>query len=65
MVTGPNGENLVYRMLGEWVYCLANLGATPEELVEFFLLGENTTVMDVAKLEAACLARKDEECKSE
>lgn len=52
--------NTTYRLLGETIYKLANMGATDKELKILFIKGERATLFDIAKIEAKHTHWKDE-----
>lgn len=44
--------NTTYRLLGETIYKLADIGATDKELQVLFIKGARATLSDIAKIEA-------------
>ena len=52
MIEITDKPNLVYRLLGGYIYKLADIGATDEELKLLFSKGESATLEDIAQIEA-------------
>lgn len=53
--------NTTYRLLGETIYKLANMGATDKELKVLFIKGAKATIFDIAKIEARHTHYKEQE----
>ena len=43
--------NVEYQLMGKYIYNLASIGATEEELKKLFLKGGKASLKDIAKIE--------------
>lgn len=60
-----DNPNVLYRLIGRHVTTLAEMGATDNELKQFFKKGGDATFMDFAKIECAhthYIQENEDEC---